>query len=94
MVVVTENPAVGATEVWEMYNTTSDAHPMHIHEVVFEVVNRQKIIVEHETRETARPNLFSMSTRLALRPRFTPTVGMVRALNKVNSGSTKNEGTQ
>ena len=37
---VTENPALGATEVWEMYNTTGDAHPMHIHEVVFEVVNR------------------------------------------------------
>ena len=36
-----ENPAVGATEVWEIYNTTADAHPMHIHEVVFEVVNRQ-----------------------------------------------------
>ena len=38
---VTENPAVGATEVWEFYNTTADAHPMHIHEVVFEVVNRE-----------------------------------------------------
>jgi len=24
---VTENPAVGATEVWEIYNTTADAHP-------------------------------------------------------------------
>ena len=24
---VTENPAVGATEVWEIYNTTGDAHP-------------------------------------------------------------------
>ena len=42
---VTENPAVGATEVWEMYNTTGDAHPMHVHEVVFEVVNRQDIFV-------------------------------------------------
>ena len=30
---VTENPAVGATEVWEFYNTTADAHPMHVHEV-------------------------------------------------------------
>ena len=30
---VTENPAVGATEVWEFYNATADAHPMHIHEV-------------------------------------------------------------
>ena len=38
---ITENPAVGATEVWEIYNFTVDAHPMHIHEVMFEVVNRQ-----------------------------------------------------
>jgi FtsP/CotA-like multicopper oxidase with cupredoxin domain len=40
---VTENPAVGATEVWEIYNTTGDAHPMHLHEVVFEVVSRQAL---------------------------------------------------
>jgi FtsP/CotA-like multicopper oxidase with cupredoxin domain len=40
---VTENPAVGSTEVWEFYNTTGDAHPMHVHEVVFEVVNRQRL---------------------------------------------------
>ena len=38
---ITENPAVGATEVWEIYNYTVDAHPMHLHEVMFEVVNRQ-----------------------------------------------------
>jgi spore coat protein A, manganese oxidase len=38
---ITENPAVGATEVWEMYNFTADAHPIHIHEVQFEVVDRQ-----------------------------------------------------
>jgi FtsP/CotA-like multicopper oxidase with cupredoxin domain len=43
---VTENPAVGATEVWEFYNATADAHPMHIHEIVFEVVNRQDILVD------------------------------------------------
>jgi FtsP/CotA-like multicopper oxidase with cupredoxin domain len=48
---VTENPAVGATEVWELYNTTGDAHPMHIHEVVFQVVNRQDIVVDEMTRE-------------------------------------------
>jgi FtsP/CotA-like multicopper oxidase with cupredoxin domain len=45
---VTENPAVGATEVWEIYNATADAHPMHVHEVVFEVVNRQPIFVDEE----------------------------------------------
>jgi FtsP/CotA-like multicopper oxidase with cupredoxin domain len=42
---VTESPAVGATEVWEYYNATADAHPMHIHEVAFQVVNRQAIVV-------------------------------------------------
>jgi FtsP/CotA-like multicopper oxidase with cupredoxin domain len=40
---VTENPKVGATEVWELYNFTADAHPMHVHEVVFEVLDRQPI---------------------------------------------------
>jgi spore coat protein A, manganese oxidase len=45
---VTENPAVGETEVWEFYNGTADAHPMHIHEVLFQVVNRQAIVVDEE----------------------------------------------
>jgi FtsP/CotA-like multicopper oxidase with cupredoxin domain len=43
---VTENPAVGATEVWEFYNTTADAHPMHVHEVVFQVVNREGLVLD------------------------------------------------
>ena len=45
---VTENPAVGATEVWEFYNATADAHPMHVHEVTFEVVNRQNLVTDEE----------------------------------------------
>jgi FtsP/CotA-like multicopper oxidase with cupredoxin domain len=48
---VTENPAIGDTEVWEIYNATADAHPMHIHELAFEVVNRQAIILEEEGGE-------------------------------------------
>ena len=48
---VTENPAVGATEVWEFYNATADAHPMHIHEGFFQVVDRQAIVID-ETTET------------------------------------------
>src|ERR671911_731420 len=40
---VSENPSAGDTEVWEFHNFTEDAHPMHIHEVAFEVVNRQEI---------------------------------------------------
>lgn len=38
---LTEQPAVGAIEVWELHNFTEDAHPIHIHEITFEVVNRQ-----------------------------------------------------
>ncbi|WP_332821977.1 multicopper oxidase family protein [Pseudomonas sp.] len=48
---VTENPAVGATEVWELYNATGDAHPMHIHEVVFEVIDRQDILVDEDEQQ-------------------------------------------
>ena len=51
---VTENPSVGDTEVWEFYNFTADAHPMHVHEVVFEVVNRQSL-VSNEDGETEPP---------------------------------------
>jgi FtsP/CotA-like multicopper oxidase with cupredoxin domain len=43
---ITENPVAGATEVWEFYNTTGDAHPMHVHEVVFEVVNREGLVMD------------------------------------------------
>jgi FtsP/CotA-like multicopper oxidase with cupredoxin domain len=48
---VTENPMVGATEVWELYNATADAHPIHIHEVVFEVVNRQVILIDEDAHQ-------------------------------------------
>jgi FtsP/CotA-like multicopper oxidase with cupredoxin domain len=46
---VTTNPAAGTTEVWEFYNATADAHPMHIHEVLFQVVNRQAILLDETT---------------------------------------------
>ena len=38
---ITENPALGSTEIWEIHNFTEDAHPIHIHEVQFQVMNRQ-----------------------------------------------------
>lgn len=51
---VSENPDVGATEVWEFVNTTGDAHPMHVHEVAFEVVNREGLVMADED-EVALP---------------------------------------
>jgi spore coat protein A len=51
---ITENPAVGTTELWEFYNTTGDAHPMHVHEIVFEVVNREGLMLDADG-EVAEP---------------------------------------
>ncbi len=36
-----ENVKAGDVEVWEIYNATGDVHPMHIHLVNFQVINRQ-----------------------------------------------------
>jgi len=38
---ITENPDLNATETWEIYNFTQDAHPIHLHLVQFQVVDRQ-----------------------------------------------------
>ena len=38
---ITENPALNATEMWEIHNFTADAHPIHLHLVQFQVVERQ-----------------------------------------------------
>jgi FtsP/CotA-like multicopper oxidase with cupredoxin domain len=37
----TETPRVGATEIWEVANLTEDAHPIHLHLVQFQAVNRR-----------------------------------------------------
>jgi spore coat protein A len=38
---LTELPKEGATEVWEIVNTTADAHPIHTHLAQFQLLNRQ-----------------------------------------------------
>jgi FtsP/CotA-like multicopper oxidase with cupredoxin domain len=40
---VTENPTLGAVEEWSLYNFTEDAHPIHLHLVRFQVVNREGV---------------------------------------------------
>jgi bilirubin oxidase len=45
---VTENPGLNDTEIWEIYNFTADAHPIHIHEVQFQVINRQLLVADEE----------------------------------------------
>ncbi len=38
---VTENPKVDSTEIWTFANATGDVHPIHVHLVQFQVLNRQ-----------------------------------------------------
>ena len=38
---LSETPYEGTTEVWEIVNLTADAHPIHLHLVQFQLLNRQ-----------------------------------------------------
>jgi spore coat protein A len=38
---VTETPKLGSLEKWRFINTTDDAHPMHLHLVQFQILERQ-----------------------------------------------------
>jgi spore coat protein A, manganese oxidase len=43
---VTEDPKAGSMEIWSFANTTGDVHPIHIHLVRFQVLNRQPFNVQ------------------------------------------------
>jgi spore coat protein A, manganese oxidase len=38
---VTENPTLNSTEIWELVNTTDDSHPIHLHLVRFQILDRR-----------------------------------------------------
>jgi FtsP/CotA-like multicopper oxidase with cupredoxin domain len=40
MDMITEQPVVNQAEEWVLYNYTADAHPIHLHQIEFEVVRR------------------------------------------------------
>jgi len=50
---ITENPMVNDVEVWEVYNATEDAHPIHLHLVAFQIINRESF--EGEVEEKPQP---------------------------------------
>ena len=42
---VTENPVLDSTEIWGLINTTDDAHPIHLHLVRFQILDRRSFSV-------------------------------------------------
>ena len=43
---VTENPVLDSTEIWELVNTTDDSHPIHLHLVRFQILDRRSFDVD------------------------------------------------
>jgi spore coat protein A, manganese oxidase len=39
---VTENPALDSVEIWSFVNTTDDSHPIHLHLVKFQILDRRR----------------------------------------------------
>lgn len=40
---ITEKPVLGTTEIWEIINLTEDTHPIHLHLVRFQLLDRRRI---------------------------------------------------
>jgi len=40
---VTENPVIDTVEIWNLINLTDDAHPIHLHLVRFQILDRQRL---------------------------------------------------
>ena len=50
---ISENPAEGSIETWELWNWSADAHAIHLHSVKFEVLGRQ--IISSTTPSSPEP---------------------------------------
>jgi len=47
---VTEKPKTGVTEIWDFINFTHDVHPIHIHQIQFQILNRTPIGLPDKSR--------------------------------------------
>jgi spore coat protein A len=43
---VTESPKLNTTEIWRFINTTDDTHPMHLHLVQFQILERKSFDIQ------------------------------------------------
>jgi spore coat protein A, manganese oxidase len=46
---ITEKPRAGSTEIWRIINRTDDAHPIHVHLVQFQILDRQPFDIDQNS---------------------------------------------
>jgi spore coat protein A, manganese oxidase len=52
---VTENPVLNSVEIWNLMNVTDDAHPIHLHLVRFQILDRRRFnAFAYQNREVLR----------------------------------------
>src|SRR6202044_1742094 len=52
---ITEKPVLGTTEIWELANLTDDVHPIHLHLVRFQILDRRRFdVFQYMTTGTPR----------------------------------------
>ncbi len=54
---ITEDPRVGSVEVWEIMNLANDLHPIHLHLIQFQLLNRQSFNVKAYQKALAQAPL-------------------------------------
>jgi spore coat protein A len=52
---ITEKPVLHTTEIWELLNLTDDSHPIHLHLVRFQILDRRRFdTFEFQSKDTLR----------------------------------------
>ena len=54
---ITEHVNLNDVEVWEIFNTTEDAHPIHLHLVSFQILSRQKFRATQDLMDGSLTNI-------------------------------------
>lgn len=53
---MTETPTQDSVEIWRIFNLTGDTHPIHVHLVQFQILDRQNLLLDANGNPTSTPD--------------------------------------